>query len=435
MLERPDDPGRGSIRIDDGDRNRAVELLRQHTADGRLTLDEFSDRVGLVFEAKTQGDLELLLADLPTVARRVPEEQRRQPKSWAVAILSGHSQKGPWRPAQEMNALAIMGGCEIDLRQAEIDFPEITISAVAIMGGIDIVVPEGVAVEVKGIPLMGGFESRVKSAPRLPGTPLIRVTGLAFMGGVTVRNKRSRHDRAEQVQARLEHRAERAQQLAERHVERAQRIAERHVDRAQHKWGGLLGDWLACDTEEEQRDWRDQLRSHAAPDGTVTIMFTDIEGYTELTERLGDLQAREILYLHNQVIREQVAACGGYEVKSQGDGFMIAFAGASKALRCALRIQQAFEEHAEAHPEEPIHVRMGMHTGEALREADDFLGRTVIIASRIADEAKGGEILVSALLKELADGTGEFSFGDLREVRLKGLSQTYRVYPVEWRAD
>ena len=434
MLERPDDPGQGAIRIDDGDRNRAVELLREHTADGRLTLDEFSDRIGLVFEAKTRGDLDLVMADLPSVAQHVPEEQRRQPRSWAVAILSGHSQKGPWRPAQEMNALAIMGGCEIDLRQAEIDFPEITISAVAIMGGIDIIVPEGVAVEVKGIPLMGGFESRVKSARRLPGTPLIRVTGLALMGGVTVRNKRSSRDKAEHIQRKVERHVERAQEIADRHVERAERIAERHRERHQ-KWGGLFGDWLACDSEEEQRDWRDQLRSHAAPDGTVTIMFTDIEGYTELTERLGDLQAREILYVHNQIIREQVAACGGYEVKSQGDGFMIAFAGASRALRCALRIQGAFEEHAESHPAEPIHVRMGLHTGEALREADDFLGRTVIIASRIADEAKGGEILVSALLKELADGTGEFRFGDLREVRLKGLSQTYRVYPVEWRAD
>jgi class 3 adenylate cyclase len=111
---------------------------------------------------------------------------------------------------------------------------------------------------------------------------------------------------------------------------------------------------------------------------------------------------------------------------------MLAFAGASKALRCAIRIQQAFDDYCDSHPEEPVHVRMGLHTGEALREADDFLGRTVIVASRIADEAKGGQILVSALLKELADGSGEFEFGELREVRLKGLTQVYRVYPVEW---
>src|SRR5581483_1116819 len=87
-----------------------------------------------------------------------------------------------------------------------------------------------------------------------------------------------------------------------------------------------------------QDDWREALRTHAAPDGTVTILFSDISGYTEMTERLGDLKARDVLYDYNAIVREQLAACDGYEVKSQGDGFMIAFAGASRALRCSIAI-------------------------------------------------------------------------------------------------
>jgi class 3 adenylate cyclase len=180
-------------------------------------------------------------------------------------------------------------------------------------------------------------------------------------------------------------------------------------------------------------DWREQLRSHAAPDGTVTILFSDIAGYTEMTERLGDLKARDVLYDYNQLVREQLATHGGFEVKSQGDGFMIAFAGASRALRCSMAIQRAFDDYSMKHPDAPIRVHIGLHTGEAIREADDFLGRTVIIASRIASTAKGGEVLVSSLLKELTDGRGEFSFGEPREVTLKGLSSTYRLYPVVWQ--
>jgi class 3 adenylate cyclase len=152
-----------------------------------------------------------------------------------------------------------------------------------------------------------------------------------------------------------------------------------------------------------------------------------------MTERLGDLKARDVLYDYNQIVREQLATHTGFEVKSQGDGFMIAFAGASRALRCSMAIQRAFSDYSFKHPEAPIHVHIGLHTGEAIREADDFLGRTVIIASRIASTAKGGEVLVSSLLKELTDGRGEFTFGEPREVTLKGLSSTYRLYPVVWQ--
>jgi class 3 adenylate cyclase len=177
---------------------------------------------------------------------------------------------------------------------------------------------------------------------------------------------------------------------------------------------------------------RPDLRAHAAPDGTVTILFTDIEGSTAMTERLGDARARELIRAHNTIVRRQIAAHGGFEVKSQGDGFMIAFQSARRALRCATETQRAFAAYNAGHPEEPIRVRIGLHTGEAIREADDFFGKAVIEAARIAAGAAGGEILVSALSRELTEGAGEFAFGPLRQVELRGLTGPRQVSPVAW---
>jgi len=161
-------------------------------------------------------------------------------------------------------------------------------------------------------------------------------------------------------------------------------------------------------------------------------MFTDIEGFSGITERLGSRQATEVLQEHNDLIRGEVAASGGYEVKSQGDGFMLAFNGATRALRCAVGIQQGLARYNGHHANVPVRVRIGMHTGEAIRSADDFLGGAVILAARITREANGGEILVSSVLKQLCDLSGEFDFGDGREVALKGLSDKRWVYPVVW---
>jgi class 3 adenylate cyclase len=111
---------------------------------------------------------------------------------------------------------------------------------------------------------------------------------------------------------------------------------------------------------------------------------------------------------------------------------MLAFNGATKALRCAVGIQQGLARYNGSHASVPVRVRIGMHTGEAIRSADDFLGGAVILAARITREATGGEILVSSVLKQLCDLSGEFDFGDGREVALKGLSDKRWVYPVVW---
>jgi class 3 adenylate cyclase len=174
------------------------------------------------------------------------------------------------------------------------------------------------------------------------------------------------------------------------------------------------------------------LRSHAAPDGTVTLLFSDMEGFSTMTERLGDSEAHKVIQAHNRIVREQVNAYGGYEVEVQGDGFLLAFPGAGRALQCAIAIQRAFAAYADEHPEQPIRVRMGLHTGEPIKDADRFFGKTVILAARIAGQARGGEIFVSAVVEELAEASGMFAFDDGHEVRLKGLEGTHRIFGVCW---
>ena len=186
-------------------------------------------------------------------------------------------------------------------------------------------------------------------------------------------------------------------------------------------------DAVASAVRSEQPD----LRPHAAPDGTVTILFTDIEGSTPLNERLGDQRWMGVLREHNGLVREQLQAHDGYEVKTEGDGFMVAFGSARKALQCAIGLQRSFATHNES-AEEPVRLRIGLHTGEAIKEANDFYGKHVNLASRIAAQAKGDEILVSSLLKELTESGGDIDFGEGRDLSLKGLSGTQRVFSVRW---
>ena len=321
-----------------------------------------------------------------------------------------------------------MGGCELDLRHAEIDGPEIVITAVAFMGGIDIVVPEGIEVDLTGVPIMGGKDLRVRDVAPTPGAPRVRVRAFPIMGGVTVRSKGLKEKvrglvesgdvrGALGVAAEARAMSHQARREARWEARGARRSAHRHTTGP---------DALEPDPVEAPEELP------TAPDGTVTILFSDIAGYTPMTERLGDLRAGELLTTHNKIVRSQVATHGGYEVKAQGDGFMVAFAGAGRALRCAIAIQRAFAERNSAVPEERIDVHLGLHTGEAVRQGDDFLGRTVIMANRITAQAGAGEILVSSLIHELAASSGEFSFGQPRQAELKGISAPQVLYPVTW---
>ncbi len=177
---------------------------------------------------------------------------------------------------------------------------------------------------------------------------------------------------------------------------------------------------------------RPDVRSFAAPDGSVTILFSDIESSTAMTERLGDERWLGVLRDHNSVFREKLNAHDGYEVKNQGDGFMLVFPSPVGALRCAIEVQRAFEERAAERPDERIRVRIGLHTGEAIAEEGDFFGRNVILAARIAAQARGGEILVSEALHDQCGSEERIEFGEPRELELKGLAGTHTVYRAHW---
>jgi class 3 adenylate cyclase len=191
---------------------------------------------------------------------------------------------------------------------------------------------------------------------------------------------------------------------------------------------------VAAAVEAERPD----LRPHAAPDGTVTIFFTDIEGSTALAQRLGDRAYHALLSEHNRIVREQVARHGGHEVKHTGDGFMVAFASAAGALSCAVDIQKAFAAHnaerASAHPEPaeaPIKVRIGLNTGESVQEEGDYFGTAVTLAARVADRAQGGQILVSELVRNLVGSLAGVEFRNAGRKQLKGIGRR-RVYEVAW---
>jgi class 3 adenylate cyclase len=183
------------------------------------------------------------------------------------------------------------------------------------------------------------------------------------------------------------------------------------------------------EVEASVRSERRSLRPAAAPDGTVTILFSDIEGSTELNARLGDVRWLELLRAHHAIVRREVREKAGFEVKAQGDGFMIAMPSARRAAQCALAIQRAIQAELGDHPDGPIRVRIGMHTGEAMREDDDFYGQNVALAARIAEHARPGEVLASAVVKQLAESGGDIAFEDERIVQLKGLGEE-SVYTV-----
>jgi eukaryotic-like serine/threonine-protein kinase len=177
---------------------------------------------------------------------------------------------------------------------------------------------------------------------------------------------------------------------------------------------------------------RPDIRSFASPDGTVTVLFSDIEDSTLMTERLGDERWLEVLRAHNAAFRRHLRAHGGYEVKNQGDGFMLVFPDPCRAVECAIAIQEALAEQELAEGER-IRVRMGLHVGAAIREEGDFFGRSVILAARIAAQARGGEILVSSSLRQKAEEEGtDLSFDAGRDLELKGLTGTHRVYRASW---
>jgi class 3 adenylate cyclase len=171
-----------------------------------------------------------------------------------------------------------------------------------------------------------------------------------------------------------------------------------------------------------------------APDHTVTIVFSDIEDSTRRAIELGDQMWMNILQIHNAIVRRFVAKHGGREVKTLGDGFMLTFPSARSAILAMTDVQSAVQAYARSKPTEGMSVRVGIHTGEAMPDAGgDLIGHHVILASRIANAARGGEILVSSVVKAIAGSRRDITFGETRNVALKGIDTDQTVHVVEWQ--
>jgi adenylate cyclase len=173
---------------------------------------------------------------------------------------------------------------------------------------------------------------------------------------------------------------------------------------------------------------RQQARSgdEIAP---VTLMFTDVEGSTTLTQRLGDEGAQKLLREHNETVRRALGSYNGKEIKHTGDGIMASFLSASRAVGCAVYIQRAFAKRNEINPEDAVRVRIGLNAGEPIAEGEDLFGTSVQLARRLCDRAQAGRILVSDVVRQLVAGKG-FEFNYLGAESLKGFGDPVSLYEV-----
>ncbi|HLF61448.1 MAG TPA: AAA family ATPase [Acidimicrobiia bacterium] len=167
--------------------------------------------------------------------------------------------------------------------------------------------------------------------------------------------------------------------------------------------------------------------------GTFTILFTDLEGSTDLRVRVGDATANEVIRLHDELVRSRLEIAGAVETKSLGDGFMALFSSANQAIEAAVSIQKAIQEHNESKPEMQLSIRMGLNSGDVTQSAGDAHGTAVHAASRVADKAQGGQILVSQVVQDLAGTLGHTKIVDRGMFWLKGFPDRWRLFEVLWR--
>ncbi|MEU5143295.1 DUF1707 domain-containing protein [Streptomyces sp. NPDC021139] len=223
------------LRASDADRERVAEVLRDALAEGRLDMTEFEERLDATYRARTYGELAPITRDLPVgeVAAAPRVSMTKEPargggwagritgaepsSTWAVAVMSGFQRKGRWTAPGRFNCFAFWGGGEIDLREADFSTGEVVINCVAIMGGMNVVVPPGVEVVVRGIGIMGGFDHSEEGVPGDPGAPRVVVTGFAFWGGVGVERKVTRAERQRLKEERRQEKLERKAAQRELH--------------------------------------------------------------------------------------------------------------------------------------------------------------------------------------------------------------------------
>ena len=182
----------GHVLVSDAEREAIVERLREACADGRLTIEEMSERSDLAYRARTVSELSALTRDLPT--DRSPVQRHvavtvgaEEPRDSFVAVFSGSERKGHWRVPRRSKAVAVFGGVALDLRQAEFTAHETYLSVTAVFGGVEIKVPEGVEVHLTGWAAFGGKASKV--GPARPGAPVLHLHCQIAFGGVEVNSQ------------------------------------------------------------------------------------------------------------------------------------------------------------------------------------------------------------------------------------------------------
>ena len=194
------EPAEG-IRASDAERDATVERLSAATGDGRLTLEEFSQRMERATTARTRAELGRLVADLPAdagAAGTAVAERAAPGPSWHVSPIGGLRVYGPWRMDRHVIVISIVGGTRLDLSQAQLAAPEVTLTKVSLVGGVRVGVPAGIRVETSGFSLIGG--TRVEGGPEPgPGAPTVHIRAFSLVGGVRIRRgglaRTSRADR------------------------------------------------------------------------------------------------------------------------------------------------------------------------------------------------------------------------------------------------
>jgi adenylate cyclase len=170
--------------------------------------------------------------------------------------------------------------------------------------------------------------------------------------------------------------------------------------------------------------------ARVTPDGRVVIVFSDIEESTALNERIGDRAWVKLIGAHDKLVRGLVNHYAGHVVKSQGDGFMIAFTRAEQAVRCGVDIQHALLDDVKRKRHNGIRVRIGIHMGRSVRRGDDLFGRNVAMAARVAGQAAGGEVLVSQPVRDAVSECADICCDEGRDAELKGFAGSHRLYAV-----
>ncbi|HKC82983.1 MAG TPA: AAA family ATPase, partial [bacterium] len=165
-------------------------------------------------------------------------------------------------------------------------------------------------------------------------------------------------------------------------------------------------------------------------EGTVTIMFTDVEESTRLLSTRGFTASHEIMKAYETIIEDKVSQHAGRRIKGLGDGFMISFGSARHGVECALDIQQAISEYSKQNPERKLRIRIGLNTGEVVEEGGDIFGAAVNVAARVAGKAKGGEVLTSEIVRDLVGPITEMKFEFRGRYKLKGFPDRWRLHEV-----